>query len=381
MAITELTPEEKKREEELAKEVIGIKEELRKTDRQLSMVMDLNKCIGCQLCSMACKNTWTKKEGREYMWWNTVNTMPGKGTPKDFEKSGGGYKVKEFKDESNQFTVREPIRGKLPTRKEFGDNWKFNHEEIRTGKFGTTVLQAKNPDGTTPDWGMNWDEDQGALKIDYPNSFYFYLPRICNQCTYAPCVDACPRHAIYKREEDGIVLIDQDRCKGYRFCLEACPYKKIYFNFQTLTSMKCIFCYPRVEKGVANACARQCTGRARFVDYIDDENGPVYKLVKEWKVALPLFPQFGTEPNVYYVPPLAPPRIAGDGKLDLSKDRIPLKYLVYLFGPEVEQSLSRLRQEMQRTRDGEKSELMEILIAKRWEKMFGPLKTDPIKSL
>ena len=145
--------------------------------------------------------------------------------------------------------------------------------------------------------------------------------------------------------------------------------------------MKCIFCYPRIEKGVANACARQCTGRTRFVDYMDDENGPIYKLVKKWKVALPLFPKLGTEPNVYYVPPLAPPRIAKDGTLDVSKSRIPLKYYVDLFGPEVEQSLKLLKQEMQRTRDGEKSELMEILIAKRWQEMFGPFSTDPIESM
>ncbi len=375
MAETELTQEEKQREDELAKETVAIKDELRRTNRQLAMVMDLNKCIGCQLCSMACKNTWTKKEGREYMWWNTVNTMPGRGTPKDFEKSGGGYKV------LFEGRVREPIRGKLPTRKEFGDLWKFNHDEIVNSKWGTVTLQAKNPDGTAPDWSMNWDEDQGALGIEYPNSFYFYLPRICNHCTYAPCIDACPRHAIYKREEDGIVLIDQDRCKGYRFCLEACPYKKIYFNFETLTSMKCIFCYPRVEKGVANACARQCTGRVRFVDYLDNEDGPVHKLVKKWKVALPLFPQYGTEPNVFYVPPLAPYRLDDDGKIDISKDRIPLKYMVHLFGPEVEQSLKILKQEMARTRAGEKSELMEILIAKRWAEMFGPLSTDPIESV
>jgi ethylbenzene hydroxylase subunit beta/complex iron-sulfur molybdoenzyme family reductase subunit beta len=369
------TLEEQQREEELAEEVVAIKDELRRTKRQLAMVMDLNKCIGCQLCSMACKNTWTKKEGREYMWWNTVNTMPGRGTPKDVEKSGGGYKV------LFEGRVREPIRGKLPTRKDFGDLWKFNHDEVINSKWGTVKLEAKNPDGTTPDWSMNWDEDQGALGINYPNSFFFYLPRICNHCTYAPCIDACPRHAIYKREEDGIVLIDQDRCKGYRFCLEACPYKKIYFNFETLTSMKCIFCYPRIEKGVANACARQCTGRVRFVDYLDNENGPVYKLVKKWKVALPLFPQFGTEPNVYYVPPLAPYRLDDDGKIDSSKDRIPLKYMVHLFGPEVEQSLKILKQEMARTRAGEKSELMEILIAKRWSEMFGPLSTDPIESI
>lgn len=107
-----------------------------------------------------------------------------------------------------------------------------------------------------PDWGPNWDEDQGAG--EYPNGYYFYLPRICNHCTHPACIEACPRGAIYKREEDGIVLINEDRCKGFRFCVEACPYKRIYFNRVREVSQKCIFCYPRVEKGVAPACSRQC---------------------------------------------------------------------------------------------------------------------------
>ena len=70
-----------------------------------------------------------------------------------------------------------------------------------------------------------------------------------------------------------------------------------------------------------------------------------------------------------------------DQGVDLSKDRIPLKYMADLFGPEVEQALKLLKREMQRTRDGERSELMEILIAKRWEKMFGHLSTDPTKAM
>ena len=119
----------------------------------------------------------------------------------------------------------------------------------------------------------------------------------------------------------------------------------------------------------------------RFVDYLDNKEGPVYKLVHKFKVALPLFPQFGTEPNVFYVPPLAPYRLDDDGKIDTTKDRIPLKYMVHLFGPEVEQSLKTLKQEMERTRAGEKSELMEILIAKRWAEMFGPFSTDPIEAV
>ncbi|MFN8006751.1 MAG: 4Fe-4S dicluster domain-containing protein [Terriglobia bacterium] len=57
------------------------------------------------------------------------------------------------------------------------------------------------------------------------NTWFFHLQRICNHCTYPACLAACPRKAIYKRPEDGVVLIDQSRCRGYRKCVEACPYK------------------------------------------------------------------------------------------------------------------------------------------------------------
>jgi ethylbenzene hydroxylase subunit beta/complex iron-sulfur molybdoenzyme family reductase subunit beta len=358
------------REKELAKTFEATKEQLRKCDHQVGMVMDLNKCIGCQLCSMACKTLWTSSEGREYMWWNKVNTMPGLGSPKDWQKMGGGYKVK-FGGQ-----VMEPVRGKHPTKKEFGDYWDYNWNEVVNSPAGQVHLQAKNrEDGSVPDWGMNWDEDQGAGT--YPNSFYFYLPRICNHCSYPACVDACPRNAIYKRESDGAVVIDQDRCKGYRFCLEACPYKVIYFNFITDTSMKCIFCYPRLEQGVANACARQCTARVRWVGFVDKPESIIYKLVKVWKVALPLHAEFGTNPNVFYVPPLAPPRLDENGKLDTTKPRIPREYLRYLFGPEVDNALDIMAKEMDKVRSGGRSELMEILIAREWKKMFDQFDKDP----
>ena len=71
-----------------------------------------------------------------------------------------------------------------------------------------------------------------------------YLPRICNHCLNPACVGSCPSGANYKREEDGVVLIDQDRCRGWRYCVSGCPYKKVYYNWRTGKSEKCILLLP-----------------------------------------------------------------------------------------------------------------------------------------
>ena len=82
------------------------------------------------------------------------------------------------------------------------------------------------------------------VRQEYEKAFLFFLPRICEHCLNPSCVASCPSGAIYKREEDGIVLVDQDRCKGWRMCVTGCPYKKIYFNHRTGKAEKCTFCYP-----------------------------------------------------------------------------------------------------------------------------------------
>jgi len=329
--------------------------------RQLAMVMDLNKCIGCQTCTIACKRLWTRDEGMEYMWWNSVNTQPGRGTPRDWEDMGGGF----------ENGVAQA--GQIPTRGEFGDAWEYNQKEVffdGNGKQAHLQIQGKKPE-----WGPNWDEDQGGG--EYPNSYFFYLPRICNHCTHPACLEACPRKAIEKSAENGIVTVNEDSCRGYRFCMEACPYKKIYFNQAAKIAQKCIFCFPRIEQGVANACARQCPGRVRFVGYRDDREARIYKLVDKWQVAIPLHPEYGTEPNVFYVPPLAPLAFDKNGEIDEKRARIPIAYLESLFGPVVNEALATLKTEMEKSRNGESSELIDLLIAYKWKDMFGGFDKDP----
>ncbi len=329
--------------------------------RQAAMVFDLNKCMGCQTCSVACKMLWTRDEGTDYQWWCTVNTLPGRGHPRDWETMGGGYRDGKL------------APGRVPEREEWGGGWQFNHEEAMFGGKGRdTFLQQV---GEKPTWGPNWEEDQGAG--EFPNAYSFYMPRLCNHCTKPACVEACPESAMYKRAEDGIVLRDEGRCKGHQACAAACPYKKIYFNHVRKVSQHCIMCFPRVEQMVAPACARQCPGRAVWFGMLDDEDGPVAKLVRKWKVALPLHPEYGTGPNVFYIPPIGPARLDASGNFDESKPRIPTEYLEGLFGPAVGPALDTLAGEMRKTRSGGKSELMDTLVAYWWKDMFAPYDRNP----
>ena len=93
----------------------------------------------------------------------------------------------------------------------------------------------------------------------------FFLPRICEHCLNPSCVASCPSGAMYKRAEDGIVLVDQDQCRGWRMCVTGCPYKKVYFNHRTGKAEKCTFCYPRVEVGLPTVCSETCVGRLRYI--------------------------------------------------------------------------------------------------------------------
>jgi len=128
------------------------------------------------------------------------------------------------------------------------------------------------------------------------------------------------------------VLIDQGRCRGYQECVKACPYKKTFYNTMTGTSEKCIACFPKIELGLQPQCFANCIGKIRFAGWVSKPeqarpDNPIDYLVHVKKVALPLFPQFGLEPNVYYIPPL----------------NVPRDFLVQMFGPNVDGALEAYR--------------------------------------
>ncbi|MBI4529355.1 MAG: respiratory nitrate reductase subunit beta [Deltaproteobacteria bacterium] len=332
--------------------------------RQIAFVVDLNKCMGCHTCTIACKTLWTNDKGMDHMWWMKVNTMPGRGYPKDWETMGGGY------DGEGNLAL-----GKEPGTEEYGRPMEFNYEEVFFGGNGHKAHLAPQE---SPGWGPNWDED--IATGEYPNSYFFYMPRLCNHCGHPACAEACPQKAIAKREEDGVVLVvDESACATCSdpLCMKGCPYKEVYRNPVRSAAQKCNGCLPRMEREVAPACVRQCPGRCIWVGFLNDAESPVYKLVKEWKVALPLHPEFGTRPHVYYVPPLASPRLDAEGNVDSSQPRIPMDYLRGLFGPEVDGAVGRLQEEIEKKRNKQDSPIMDVLIVRKWQELLGPFEKDP----
>jgi nitrate reductase beta subunit len=309
-----------------------------KQQRQFAAVFNINRCIACQTCTMACKSTWTFSPGQELMWWNNVETKPYGGFPQHWDT-----KILDLQEQANP--------GK--------QTWDPTRKDAKSAPYGTfegkTIFETADgvnqmATGYIPnedEWkAPNIFEDTATkfskegVTLPEHAGWFFYLQRICNHCSYPACVAACPRNAVYKREEDGIVLIDQNRCRGYRKCVEACPYKKSMYRPSTRTSEKCIGCYPRVEgtdpltEGLPmeTRCMTACIGKIRLQglvkvgadgQWLEDRSNPLYYLVHVAKVALPLYPQFGTQPNVYYIPPRWVPRA----------------YLEQMFGPGVQAAI------------------------------------------
>ena len=283
--------------------------------RQFAAVFDTNKCIACQTCTLACKTTWTSGKGQEYMLWNNVETKP-----------YGFYPMAWDVKLLNDLGAQTWQSGAYPGRTIF--------EAARPGEralgWRPTDLDYTNPNLGEDD--CTGRIDAGALMQLPHMSWFFYLARICNHCTYPACLASCPRGSIYKRSDDGIVLLDQSRCRGYQECVKGCPYKKVYFNPMTGTSEKCIACFPKFEMGLQPQCFVNCIGKIRLAGFISRHDqvradNPIDYLVHVRKIALPLFPQFGLEPNVYYIPPV----------------HVPSPFLHQLFGPGADAAVAAYR--------------------------------------
>jgi len=125
----------------------------------------------------------------------------------------------------------------------------------------------------------------------------FFVPKLCNHCDKPPCVQVCPVGATFSTD-DGVVLVDDQRCVGCRYCIQACPYGARFFNPYSRTADKCSFCYHRLDKGLLPACVEVCPTQARV---FGDLNGisPITQL-KRRNTIHRLKPELNTEPKVLY---------------------------------------------------------------------------------
>jgi nitrate reductase beta subunit len=392
-----------------------------KVRAQFALVFNLDKCIGCHTCSVTCKNVWSNRKGVEYAWFNNVESKPGIGYPKQWENQevwNGGWELKGGKIQLKSGSKLERLinifaNPDMPEIDDYYEPFTFDYAHLQNAGLSEAAPTARPRsliDGTRMEkitWGPNWEDDMAGesakrmvdvnmenidkeMYAQFENTFHMYLPRMCNHCLNPSCVAACPSGSIYKREEDGIVLVDQDKCRGWRMCVSSCPYKKVYYNWESGKAEKCIGCYPRVESGMPTVCSESCVGRIRyngimlydadkieamasmpdaqdlyqaqldiFLDPNDPEvikqarldgvpedwiiaaqKSPIYKMAIDWKIAFPMHPEFRTLPMVWYVPPLSPVQSQIDqGNLPVGPDgaiprgdtmRLPVQYLANL---------------------------------------------------
>lgn len=153
------------------------------------------------------------------------------------------------------------------------------------------------------------DSDDGgrhgfsAVKTGMDVTKAFFVPKICNHCTETPCVQLCPVGASY-RTPDGVILVDEKRCIGCSYCVQACPYGSRFIHPKTHVASKCTFCYHRITKGkgleLLPACVQACPRGARMFGDLKKAGDPVAELIATKQVHI-LKPELLTEPNCYYL--------------------------------------------------------------------------------
>ena len=126
----------------------------------------------------------------------------------------------------------------------------------------------------------------------------FFVPKLCNHCASAPCVQVCPVGATFTTN-DGVVLVDDDYCIGCRYCIQACPYGARFLHPETRTAGKCTFCYHRVVQGLQPACVEVCPTGARVFGEVRRRNSPLARFVRFNEIQT-LKPHLNTECKVYY---------------------------------------------------------------------------------
>ncbi|HOW48629.1 MAG TPA: 4Fe-4S dicluster domain-containing protein [Rubrivivax sp.] len=173
-----------------------------------------------------------------------------------------------------------------------------------SGAAGT--LSDFNPYDADPN-GVFFNRVQTFEVGEFPNTQTVHFPKSCLHCEDPPCVPVCPTGASYKRKQDGIVLVDYDKCIGCKYCSWACPYGAREVDEQLKVMKKCTLCVDRIydaslpERDRQPACVLACPTSARLFGDIHDEESVVSRAIRE-RGGYALMPEWGTHPANHYLP-------------------------------------------------------------------------------
>ena len=154
----------------------------------------------------------------------------------------------------------------------------------------------------TPEGAFRTTVNQYQIKLtDSEMVTNVLLPRLCNHCNNPPCVPVCPVQATWQRR-DGIVVIDNTRCVGCAYCVQACPYDARFINHETQTADKCTFCAHRLAVGLLPACVESCVGGARIIGDLNDPLSTLSKMLASYREDIRVLkPENNTHPHVFYL--------------------------------------------------------------------------------
>ncbi|NCT68825.1 MAG: 4Fe-4S dicluster domain-containing protein [Rhodanobacteraceae bacterium] len=240
------------------------------TPKKLGLVIDLDTCVGCHACAVACKE------------WNDGGDF---GPLPDADPYGAQPRGVWF-NRVHSYAV-EPGIGLAPGI----GNRESGIAGAKDNASSPRAAASPIPDSPFPIPGLT-----------------VHFPRSCLHCETPACVTVCPTGASYKRAEDGIVLVDADKCIGCQLCAWACPYGAREFSVQKGTMQKCTLCVDRIynetldEADRQPACVLACPTRARHFGDLGDADSPVSQLVAE-RGGHALMPEFGYRPVNRYLPP------------------------------------------------------------------------------
>lgn len=243
--------------------------------KKLGLVIDLDTCVGCHACAVACKQ------------WNAA-----------------GF--------SAPLTDEQPY-GRDPTGVWFN---RVHSYELAATDFATPAHDPGAHDalGVSTSTTHACASTTPLAQLDAQPAMTLHFPRSCLHCETPACVTVCPTGASYKRAEDGIVLVDESKCIGCKLCSWACPYGAREYSAVEGVMKKCTLCVDRIyneqleEAERQPACVQACPTRARHFGDLGDPDSKVSTLVVE-RSGVDLMPELGYKPVNRYLPPR--PRRAG----------------------------------------------------------------------